>query len=72
MRKVDDCVHMHSDGCGSYCKAINTGQLLRAGRIDSDYPHTYWRTDCYGILQLCRFRDLFEGKKEPEAHLKEG
>lgn len=58
------CSNCVVDGCGTYCKAINMDQLLAVGRIDKDYPHKHWRTDCWGNRLECRFNGLYIHKDE--------
>ena len=48
------CVHCVFDGAGNYCKLkpIN----------EKDYPHEFYRTECYGIKSLCKFPELYKEK----------
>ena len=58
------CGHYYEDGCGNYCKAIDMKQLKESGRIDDNYPHKYWRVDCYNERDLCMHKVLYHVKKE--------
>jgi len=51
------CVHMVEDGCGTYC-----GLKPMTG----DYPHKFWRTDCYGRKDNCNFLTLYKENKNDE------
>jgi hypothetical protein len=62
--KTSNCAHKHEDGCGTYCKAVDMAEMIRSTRLDKSYPHVFFRTDCYGILQECRFKLLFKSEDE--------
>lgn len=56
------CVLVTQDGSGSYCTAINVKHLEAAGRL-KDYPHMFFRTDCWGSFDQCPFKKLFHPRK---------
>lgn len=51
------CIHNIVDGCGNYC-------ALMPVPLNRDYPHKYWRTDCYGRLTSCKDKNLYNEKRK--------
>jgi len=46
------CIYCIIDSAGTYCKLKPMN--------NKDYPHEFYRTDCHGIKDLCRFKEFYK------------
>jgi hypothetical protein len=49
------CIHNIVDGCGNYCPFIPIP-------LNVDYPHKFYRADCYGRFCNCKRPELYKEK----------